>query len=351
MMLFAGQTPPMNNQVLLWVGFNVFVLAMLAVDLLIFHRKSHEVSMKEAAGWTVVWITLALLFNGGVASYYGSEVGLQFLTGYLIEKALSVDNIFVFVLIFAYFKVPPEYQHRVLFWGILGALVMRGSMIAVGATLIKQFHWIIYLFGAFLVFTGIRMASQKEHDIEPQSNPVIRLVRRIWPVTDSYRGDKFFVREQVEGKGVRTLATPLFVVLVMVETTDLIFAVDSVPAIFAITQDPFIVYTSNVFAILGLRSLYFLLAGVIHKFHFLQLGLSLVLMFVGLKMLLSDVVKVPVGISLGVIAFILTTSVVASLAFPKELEANDPIDLPDEHELPSALTEAEESFGTPPEKS
>jgi tellurite resistance protein TerC len=320
----------MNNQILLWVGFNVFVLAMLAVDLLIFHRKSHEVSMKEAAGWTAVWVSLALAFNGGIASYFGTEVGLQFLTGYLIEKALSVDNIFVFVLIFAYFKVPAKYQHRVLFWGILGALVMRGSMIAVGATLIKQFHWIIYLFGAFLIITGIRMATQKEHDIEPQSNPVIRLIRKIWPVTDSYHEEKFFVRQHVDGKGMRLVATPLFVVLVMVETTDLIFAVDSVPAIFAITQDPFIVYTSNVFAILGLRSLYFLLAGVIHKFHFLQLGLSIVLIFVGSKMLLSEVVKVPVLLSLGVIASVLALSVVASLMFPKELVENDPLDCPDD---------------------
>lgn len=317
----------MNNQVLLWVGFNVFVLAMLAVDLLIFHRKSHEVSMKEAAGWTAVWIALALLFNGGIAHYYGSEVGLQFLTGYLIEKALSVDNIFVFVLIFAYFKVPPKYQHRVLFWGILGALLMRGSMIVLGAALIKQFHWIIYVFGAFLIVTGIRMAREKEHDIEPQSNPLIRLIRKLWPVTDTYRDDKFFVREHVEGKGVRTVATPLFVVLVMVETTDLIFAVDSVPAIFAVTEDPFIVYTSNVFAILGLRSLYFLLAGVIHKFHYLQLGLSVVLMFVGSKMLLTDLVKIPVLVSLGVIAAVLTVSVVASLLFPKALEENDPLDV------------------------
>jgi tellurite resistance protein TerC len=314
------------NQVWMWVGFNVFVLAMLAVDLLIFHRKSHEVSMKEASAWTVVWISLAMVFNAGIYSYFGPEVGLQFLTGYLIEKALSVDNIFVFVLIFAYFKVPPQYQHRVLFWGILGALVMRGSMVGLGALLIKQFHWIIYVFGAFLVITGIRMATQKEHDIEPESNPVIRLIRKVWPVTNRYHGDKFFIREEVDGKGLRTVATPLFVVLVMVETTDLIFAVDSVPAIFAITEDPFIVYTSNVFAILGLRSLYFLLAGVIHKFHFLQIGLSLVLIFVGTKMLMTDYYKIPVGISLGVIALILITSVVASLMFPKQLAESDPVE-------------------------
>lgn len=306
----------------MWVGFNVLVLAMLAVDLFVFHRKSHEVSMKEATAWTVVWVSLALLFNGGIAWHFGSEIGLEFLTGYLIEKALSVDNIFVFVLIFSYFKVPAKYQHRVLFWGVLGALVMRGAMIGLGAALIKEFHWIIYLFGAFLVITGIRMATQKEHDIEPQSNPVIRLIRKLWPVTDHYHGEKFFVREHVNGK-LRWIATPLFIVLVMVETSDLIFAVDSVPAIFAITQDPFIVYTSNVFAILGLRSLYFLLAGVIHKFHYLQMGLSVVLMFVGTKMLLSDVYKVPVAVSLGVIGLTLTLSVVASLMFPKDLASHD----------------------------
>lgn len=313
-----------ESQLGMWIGFNVLVLAMLAVDLFVFHRKSHEVSMKESAAWTVVWVTLALLFNGGIVWQFGSEVGLQFLTGYLIEKALSIDNIFVFVLIFSYFRVPAKYQHRVLFWGVLGALVMRGAMIGLGAALIKEFHWLIYLFGAFLVFTGIRMATQKEPDIEPQSNPVIRLIRKIWPVTDHYHGEKFFVKQTVGGR-VRRVATPLFIVLVMVETSDLIFAVDSVPAIFAITQDPFIVYTSNVFAILGLRSLYFLLAGVIHKFHYLQLGLSAVLMFVGAKMVLSDFYKVPIVVSLGFIAFALGLSVIASLMFPKELQEHDPV--------------------------
>lgn len=306
----------------MWVGFNALVLAMLAMDLFVFHRISHEVSMKEATAWTVVWITLALLFNGGLAWQFGSEIGLEFLTGYLIEKALSVDNIFVFVLIFSYFQVPAKYQHRVLFWGVLGALVMRGAMIGLGAALIKEFHWIIYIFGGFLVLTGIRMATQKEPDIEPQSNPVIRLVRKLFRVSDHYHGEKFFIRENVDGKA-RLVATPLFIVLVMVETSDLIFAVDSVPAIFAITEDPFVVYTSNVFAILGLRSLYFLLAGVIHKFHYLQMGLSLVLMFVGTKMLLTDVYKVPVAVSLGVIGLTLAFSVAASLMFPKELEAHD----------------------------
>jgi tellurite resistance protein TerC len=313
------------DQIWLWLGFNAFVLALLAVDLGIFHRHAHVVSIKEAAGWSVAWISLALAFNAGIYHFMGSQAGLEFLTGYLIEKALSVDNIFVFVLIFAYFQVPPKYQHRVLFWGIIGALLMRGGMIFAGAYLIKQFHWIIYVFGAFLVFTGLRMATQKEHDIEPESNPVVRLVRRIVPVTGEYHGQSFFVRQQVGGV-LRRVATPLFVVLVLVETTDLIFAVDSIPAIFAVTTDPFLVYTSNVFAILGLRSLYFLLAGVIHKFHFLKLGLSVVLVFVGAKMLLTDVYKVPTAASLGVIALILATSVAASLLFPKEAKAQDPVE-------------------------
>ena len=309
------------DSILLWVGFNVFVLAMLALDLLVFHREAHEVRLREAALWSALWVTLALAFGAGVDWFMGREAALEYLTGYLIEKALSVDNIFVFVLIFSYFGVPPRYQHRVLFWGILGALLMRGAMIAAGAYLIHRFHWIIYVFGAFLLFTGIRMARQSEHAIEPESNPVIRLIRRFVPVTDVYHGQSFFVRE-----AGRRVATPLFVVLVLVETTDLIFAVDSIPAIFAVTDDPFIVYTSNVFAILGLRALYFLLAGVIHKFHYLKLGLSLVLVFVGAKMLASDLYHVPVGLSLGVIAAVLTTSVVSSLLWPKAAEAHDPVE-------------------------
>ena len=313
------------DQIWLWVGFNAFVLAMLALDLFVFHKQAHEVSLKEAGGWSAFWIALALLFNYGVYRFLGAEQGLEFLTGYLIEKALSVDNIFVFVLIFSYFNVPARDQHRVLFWGILGALVMRGVMIAAGAALILEFLWIIYLFGAFLVFTGIRMATQSEHSIEPESNPVIRLLRRFTPVTSEYHGQSFFVRKEVGGR-LRQVATPLFVVLVLVETTDLIFAVDSIPAIFAITTDPFIVYTSNVFAILGLRALYFLLAGVIHRFHFLKLGLSVVLVFVGVKMLLVDVYKIPIGVSLAVIALVLGSSVVASLLWPKAAEAHDPIE-------------------------
>ncbi len=315
------------DQLWIWIGFNVFVLAMLALDLGVFHREAHVVSIKEAAAWSVLWITLAMIFNAGLYYFRGGQAGLEFLTGYLIEKALSVDNIFVFVLVFSYFNVPPRYQHRVLFWGILGALVMRGAMIAAGAYLIHQFHWIIYLFGAFLVFTGIRMATQTEHAIEPEANPVIRVVRRLMPVTDIYHGQKFFIREALQPGGpVRRVATPLFVVLVLVETTDLIFAVDSIPAIFAVTQDPFLVYTSNVFAILGLRALYFLLASVITKFHYLKLGLSVVLVFVGAKMLLTDIYKIPIVLSLGVIATILATSIIGSLLFPKAAEAHTPVE-------------------------
>jgi len=292
----------------LWIGFNLFVLAMLALDLGVFHRKAHEVSLREAATWSAVWVALALVFNVGVWHYMGAEKGTQFLTGYLIEKSLSVDNIFVFALIFSYFAVPAAYQHRVLFWGILGALVLRAIFIAAGATLIAKFHWIIYVFGAFLVLTGLKMALTPQKGLEPDKNPVLRLVRRLVPVTDRYHGQKFFVREG----GVR-LATPLFLVLVLVETTDLIFAVDSIPAIFAITTDPFLVYTSNVFAILGLRSLYFLLAGVMHKFEYLKLGLAAVLVFVGTKMALVDVYEIPSSTSLAVVGTLLAISIAASL--------------------------------------
>src|SRR6266487_5450430 len=239
----------------LWIGFNVFVLAMLSIDLGVFHRKAHTVSLKEASIWSVVWILLALIFNVGIYLFSGPEPALQFFTGYLIEKSLSVDNIFVFVLLFTFFGVPADYQHRVLFWGILGALVMRGTMIALGAVLLETFHWIIYLFGAFLIFTGVRMAFHKETEVHPERNPLLRLVRRIVPVTNDYERDRFLVR-----RAGQVLVTPLLLVLLVVETTDLIFAVDSIPAIFAVTKNPFLVYTSNIFAILGLRSLYFVFA-------------------------------------------------------------------------------------------
>ena len=315
-----------------WVAFIVFVVVMLAIDLGVFNREAHVISPKEAGRWSAICVVLALLFAAGIytrtlpiENVGGPGDALAFLTGYLIELALSVDNIFVFVLIFSYFKVPPKYQHRVLFWGVLGALVMRGAMIGAGALLIERFHWIIYVFGAFLVFTGIRMATQDEMDIEPEANPALKLVRRFVPVSPNYDGQKFFTQQHI-GDRMRRAATPLFVVLVLVETTDLIFAVDSIPAIFAVTTDPFLVFTSNVFAILCLRSLYFLLAGVIDKFHFLKLGLSAVLVFIGVKMLVTAFdYHVPIGVSLGVVAGVLIASVVASLLFPKEAEAHTPV--------------------------
>lgn len=307
----------MEGTIWLWIGFNLFVLALLAIDLGVFHRKAHAVSIKEAAIWSAVWISLSLLFNLGIyffwdvisptSSYTNSEAALAFLAGYLIEKSLSVDNIFVFVVLFSFFAVPAAYQHRVLFWGIIGALIMRGSLIAVGAALLHEFHWIIYVFGAFLIYTGFRMASHKDTELIPDQNILIKIFRRIFPVTEAYEEDKFFVR-----RAGRLFATPLFIVLLVIESTDLIFAVDSIPAIFAVTDNAFIVYTSNVFAILGLRSLYFLLAGVVDKFHYLKLGLSVVLVFVGVKMLIVDIYKIPIALSLGVIATILTASIVGS---------------------------------------
>lgn len=298
-----------TGSIWLWVGFTIFVLGMLALDLGVFHRSAHAVSLKEAGIWSAVWITLALVFNAIIYVNLGPDIGLQFLTGYLIEKSLSVDNIFVFVLIFSYFSVPAMYQHRVLFWGIFGALVMRAVLIWVGAALIEQFHWVIYIFGAFLVFTGIRMAFHKNEELHPDENPVVKLFKRFMPVVPEYHGQSFFVRHA--GK---LAATPLFVVLLLVESTDLVFALDSIPAIFAITTDPFIVYTSNVFAILGLRALYFLLAGVMDKFRYLKIGLSIVLVFVGLKMLAEAIhIEIPIGVSLGIIAAVITGSVLASL--------------------------------------
>ncbi|MGD9762208.1 MAG: TerC family protein [Candidatus Binatia bacterium] len=308
-----------------WVAFHVVVFTILAIDLGIFHRHAHEVSVREAAGWTVTWVTMALLFNIGIAQYMGGQAGLEFLTGYLIEQALSVDNIFVFVLIFSYFSVPKRYQHRVLFWGILGALILRGTMIALGTLLIQRFEWILYVFGGFLVFTGLRMAFAGESEIKVEANPLIRLLRRVMPVTKRYHGQRFIVQARVKGRR-RWMATPLLVVLIMVETTDLVFAVDSIPAIFSVTTDPFLVYTSNVCAILGLRSLYFLLAGIVTQFRFLQLGLSVVLIFVGVKMLIADWYHMPIGISLGVIAGVLALSIGGSLLFPEVVEAHSPVE-------------------------
>jgi tellurite resistance protein TerC len=304
----------LTNNLWLWIGFNVFVLIMLALDLGVFHRKTHVVTLKESITWTAVWVVMALLFNLGIAHFMGNDKGLEFFTGYVIEKSLSVDNVFIFALLFSYFAVPALYQHKVLFWGVFGALVMRAVMIALGAKLIAEFAWIIYVFGAFLVLTGVKMIVKREEEIHPERNPVVRFFKRFIPSTSDFRGDKFFVREN----GV-LMATPLFVVLILVEVSDLIFAVDSIPAIFAVTKDPFIVYTSNVFAILGLRSLYFALAGVLDKFHYLKVGLGVVLSFVGVKMLLAHSPwKIDTHVSLGVIIVVLAASVVASLVWPKK---------------------------------
>jgi TerC family integral membrane protein len=299
--MFSGSIWP-------WIGFNAFVLAMLAIDLGVFHRRAHSVSLKEASLWSVAWITLAMTFNAGLYFLRGTDPALQFFTGYLVEKSLSVDNIFVFVLLFTYFSVPAAYQHRVLFWGILGALVMRGILIAVGAALLEQFHWIIYLFGAFLIFTGIRIGLRRELELRPEKNPLLKFVRRFVPVTHDFVRDRFIVR-----RAGRIMVTPLLLVLLIIESTDLVFAVDSIPAVFAVTRDPFIVYTSNVFAILGLRSLYFVLASVMDKFYYLKLALAAILSYVGLKMLLADIYAIPTLLSLLIIACLLASAVVASL--------------------------------------
>jgi tellurite resistance protein TerC len=292
----------------LWLGFTLFILALLALDLGVFHRRPRAVRVREALLWTLFWISLALLFNLGVWYRFGSARALEFLTGFLIEKALSVDNIFVFLVIFSFFAVPPEFQHRVLFWGIVGALVMRAAFILLGAALLASFHWVIYVFGAFLVYTGFKLLSAHSVEVHPERNPLIRLFRRFVPAVSSWRGPRFTVVENG-----RRYATPLLFVLLAIEATDIVFAVDSIPAIFAVTRDPFIVYTSNIFAILGLRALYFALAGVIHRFRHLRFGLALVLAFVGVKMLISDLYKIPAPVSLAVVAALLAGSVLASL--------------------------------------
>ena len=290
-----------------WIAFNAFVLGMLALDLGVFHRKAHAVTMREAGAWSAVWVALALVFNAGLYFLWGEGPALQFLTGYLIEKSLSVDNVFVFVMLFSFFAVPEKYQHRVLFWGVLGALVMRGMFIMAGAYMLQQFHWIIYVFGAILLITGIKMARRVEA-YDPSSNPLLRFARRRLPLTDQYHGQRFWVKQ-----GGKWMATPLFLVLLLVEATDLLFAIDSIPAIFAVTQEPFLVYTANVFAILGLRAMYFLLAGVVHRFVYLKYGLAAVLVFVGAKMMLVDVYKVPVTASLAVIATLIGGAIAVSL--------------------------------------
>lgn len=298
----------MDSEIMLWGGFTMFVLGMLALDLGVFHRKTHEVSVKEALTWTAVWITFAMLFNLFVFYYFDKETAVEFFTAYLVEKSLSIDNIFVIIMIFSYFNVPASYQHKVLFWGILGALLMRVIFIFSGIELIHKFHWLIYVFGGFLVFTGIRMVTSGDKPIDLENNPLVKFVRKRFAVTESFVDDKFFVK-----RDNRWWATPLFIVVVLIEGTDLIFAVDSIPAIISISEDPFIVYTSNVFAILGLRSLYFALAGIEKYFTYLKYGLAAILVFVGLKMLVVDFIHIPVEISLIVIAFLLAISMIASV--------------------------------------
>lgn len=302
----------MSESFFLWTGFNLFVLGMLALDLGVFHRKTHEVGVKEALTWTAVWIGLSMLFNLFIYFYFDQERAIQFFTGYIIEKSLSVDNIFVIMMIFSYFNVPSAYQHKVLFWGILGALVMRVTFILVGIELIHKFHWLIYIFGGFLVVSGIRMITGGEAKVDPESNPIANFVRKIFPFTTGFEGDKFFVRRET-----RLWATPLFLVVILIEATDLIFAVDSIPAILAISDDSFIIYTSNVFAILGLRSLYFALSGIEKYFMYLKYGLSAILVFVGVKMCITDLYKIPVDLSLIAIVFILAISMIASIVVQK----------------------------------
>ena len=312
----------------IWGAFLIFILAMLAIDLGVFNRTAHTPSLKEAGMWTTVWITLGLIFGGILYAWRGPVQGLEYLTGYVLEYSLSVDNIFVFVLLFTYFRVPSQYQHRVLFWGILGALIMRGTMIVLGAALLERFEWIIYVFGAFLIFTGIRMAfhQNEAEEVQPEGNALVRLLRTFMPITKEYHGQRLLVR--VAGK---TMATPLLVVLLIIESTDLIFADDSIPAIFAVTRDPFIVFTSNVFAILGLRSLYFLLANVVDKFHYLRAALSVILTFVGIKMLTPEVTylvsgvqyHIPISISLGFIVGVLVLSILASWIRARRLGADE----------------------------
>ncbi|MDR7402174.1 MAG: TerC family protein [Armatimonadota bacterium] len=296
----------------LWAGFSLLIAGLLALDLGVFHRRAHEIRPREALAWSVVWIALALLWGAGVWWRFGPERGLEYLTGYLIEKALSVDNIFVFLVIFSYFGVPAEAQHRVLFWGIVGAVAFRMVFILAGAALLAAFHWTIYLFGAVLVITGIRMLRGREPEVHPERHPVIRWLKRRLPLVARYHGGRFAVRE-----AGRLRATPLVLALVTVELSDILFAADSIPAIFAVTRDPFIVYTSNIFAILGLRALYFLLAGLLARLRYLHVGLGLVLVFVGIKMVLAEVAPIPIGLSLLVVAGLIGTAAAASVVRPE----------------------------------
>ena len=299
--------PTTVNELAFWIAFNIFVVVMLVLDLAVFHRKPHAIRFREALGFSIMWVAMAAAFAVFVFYWRGRATALEFTTGYLVEESLSVDNLFVFLLIFRYFRVPSHYQHKVLFWGILGALIMRGVFILAGVTLIRRFHWIIYVFGTFLVYTGAQLFRQKKQEVHPEHNPVLKIVRRWVPVTPDYVGGRFTVRQP------GLFATPLLMVLIVVETTDVLFAADSIPAVLAITRDPFIVYTSNVFAILGLRSLYFALAGMMEAFHFLHYGLSAILIFIGVKMLLSSYYPIPTEYALITVGLVLLTSIVASL--------------------------------------
>jgi tellurite resistance protein TerC len=296
------------TQVMLWVGFIVFIVGMLVLDLKVLQKKDHDIRVKEALLWTLFWIVLSLLFAVGIYFYMGRDYALEFLTGYLIEKALSVDNIFVFILIFTYFDIPPRFQHKILFWGILGAIVMRAAFILAGVAIIQQLHWAIYILGAFLVYIGIKMAFEKEKEIHPEKNPVLRAFNKVYPVDHDYKGGNFFIK-----KAGKLVATPIFVVLLVIETTDIVFAIDSIPAILSITLHPFIVFTSNIFAILGLRALYFAVSGIMKLFKYLNYGLSLILVFVGVKMLISDFYKIPVSIALSVVGVLLIGSILLSI--------------------------------------
>ena len=288
--------------------FGILVIVMLALDLGIFQRRAHFPSMKEALAWSAVWVVMALLFNLLIFVKLGSVKALEFLAGYVVEEALSVDNLFVFVIIFSYFAVPPDYQHRVLYWGVLSAVVMRAIFIVAGAALVAKFHWVLYLFGAFLIYTAIKLALQKETDVHPEQNPFVRYCRRFFSITPNYEGSRFFLRQ-----GGKLSATPLLLVLVMIETTDVAFATDSIPAIFAITRDPIIMYTSNISAILGLRTLYFVLANIMKKFQYLKVGLSVVLLFIGAKMLIEPWISIPIHFSIAVIFVILLISIISSV--------------------------------------
>lgn len=316
----------MEYSLTVWIVFNVFIISMLIVDLMVFNRKPHEISIKESLVWTGIWIVLAIVFGIGLYLYVSPDTALDYFTGYLIEKSLSVDNIFVFLLIFTYFGVKPKYQHKVLFWGIFGALVFRFLFIFIGVALIEQFHWVIYIFGAFLVFTGIKLGLEKDKEIRPDRNPILKLVRRFIPITKDFHGQNFFIK-----KRGRYIATPMFVVLIVIETTDIVFALDSIPAIMAITRDTFIIYSANAFAILGLRALYFALSGVMRLFHYLHYGLAFILVYIGFKMLLEGIYQIPTTITLVIIISTLITSVLLSIFFPKK---DDSLPLPqDEKDL------------------